>query len=248
VAVDDALAVSRGVPGVELVVVGVLAHVGAVGQGGVEVAGAVGGGEEDDAVAQPGGGPVLGGVLGEQAGELAAAVGVDPDLARGAAAVALPLRRFAPEGRDGDDPVAADVELADPPVRQAGGGAAVERDRVRPSPGAPALTGGADDVHPAVGAPAAHLGGGVPPVREPLARGAVELGREGLGRALAGAGPGDAGAVRREAGIGDGCPVGGEPPRPAAGDRGDPDVVVGHEGDQVIKQVGVSQVCASCHS
>src|SRR5690606_9496430 len=91
VAVDDPLAVGGGVAGVDLLVAGVPAQVGAVGQGGVDVPGAVAVGQEGDSVADPHGGPVLGGAVGEQAGELSGAFGVDPDLARGAAAVALPL-------------------------------------------------------------------------------------------------------------------------------------------------------------
>lgn len=86
--VDDPAAVAGGVPGVELVVVGVPEQVGAAGQAGVEVADALVVGEEGDPA-----------VDGHGAVEVAADVGqqpfaVEPEASGGPAEVALPGGRF----------------------------------------------------------------------------------------------------------------------------------------------------------
>ena len=108
VLVDDPGAVGLGEAGVVLVVVGVAAEVAPVGRGRVEVADPLVVGQEPDPVADPHRG---GGVAGqaEESAEVAVAPPVDPQVAGGAAPVALPpggVGGVAPED-DGRPPAPA---------------------------------------------------------------------------------------------------------------------------------------------
>ena len=91
--IDDALAVGLRVARVEVVVIGVPPQVAAVGQARIQIAHAFRIGQVVDAVADPHRAGDVARELGHPA-ELAAARRVDPQVARGAAAIALPARRI----------------------------------------------------------------------------------------------------------------------------------------------------------
>src|SRR5699024_5925111 len=152
----------------------------------------------------------------------------------GAALVVLPGGLIAaPRGGDDGGARGVDRDLAAAAQRQQLGGA-VEVDR--PQLGVPrdrgAVAAGGED--PAVGQPAGDLGGGAAPGGE-AARGGVALGGDHppLGAAGGAGGEGDVGAVGGEARIADGSALVGQPPGAAPGQRGQPDVVRGGEGDEV---------------
>ncbi|CAM5676077.1 hypothetical protein SFUMM280S_07515 [Streptomyces fumanus] len=179
--VDDPGAVGRGVPGVEAAEGGVPAQAGAVGEGGVQRAGALVVGEEGEAVADPQGVLDVAVEVLVEAGELAVAGGVDPQLARGAAPVALPPRGLAAHRRGQQHGRRAERHVADGSVGQGLGGAAVQRDGPGPGAAQGGLAVGGDHQHPAVGGPAAHLGLGVAPVGEAPGGSAVDRGGVHLG-------------------------------------------------------------------
>src|SRR5690606_33008074 len=91
---------------------------------------------------------------------------VDPQLAGGAAPVALPRGRLAAHGGGQQHGVRTVGDVADGPVRQGVGGSAVERDRAGPGAAQAGLAVRADREDPAVRGPAAHLCSGTAPVGE----------------------------------------------------------------------------------
>ncbi len=247
--VDDTGAVGGRVAGVEAVDRGVAAQVGAVGEGGVEGAGALVVGEERQPVTDPRRVLQVAVQLLVQPDEFAVALAVDPQLARGAAAVPLPPGGLPAHGGGEQHRVRPVRDVADRAVGQGGGGAAVERDRAGPGAAQRGLAVGAEREHLAVGGPAADLGPG-PPVRE-TGRGPAVQGREvHLGGAVAGGGPGEPGAVRGDAGMVHGDVVGADAPGAATVQGRDPDVVLGGEGDRVAVQMREPEIrgrCGLCH-
>lgn len=184
--------------------------------------------------------------------ELPVALPVDPQLARRTAPVTLPPGGLAPHrsGQQQHAPVAVG-DVADGPVREGGGRTAVERDRPRPAAAQARLSLRTEREHLPVGGPAAHLGLRTPPVRQPFGRSAVQRGGMHLGGAVTGGRPGDGRTVRGDARMVHRNVVGADPPgaaRPVQ--RGDPDVVLGGEGDQIAVQMRKPEIrggCGLCH-
>ncbi len=244
--VDDAGAVGGGVPGVEAVERAVAAQVGAVGEGGVEGAGALVVGEEGDPVADPEGVLDVAVEVGVQPDELAVVLAVDPQLARRAAPVALPPGGLAAHRRGQQHGVRTLGDVADGPVRQGGRRSAVERDGARPAAAQAGLAVGAQGQDAAVGGPAADLGPDAAPVGEAPGGAAVDGGDVHLGGPVAGGGPGDRGAVGRDARMVHRHVVGADPPGAAAVERGEPHVVLGGEGDQLAVRVRKAEIGRRC--
>lgn len=177
--------------------------------------------------------------------ELAVALPVDPQLARGAAPVPLPMGRVAAAGGQ-QHGVRARGDVADRPVGQGLGGSAVERHGACPGTAQAGLAVRAQGEDPAVRGPAADLGPHAAPVGEPPGAAAVDGGDVHLGGAVAGGGPRDGGAVRGDPWMVHRHVVRADPPGAAAVERGDPYVVLGGEGDQLAVQVRETEVCAGC--
>ncbi|OFA59558.1 hypothetical protein BEN35_02095 [Streptomyces fradiae] len=180
--VGDAGAVAGGLPGVEAVEGGMAAQVAAVGQRGVQCAGALVVGEERDPAAGPQRLLDVAVETGVNPFELTAAGGVQPEFPGRAAPVALPGRGVAPHGRGEQQHGALGPvrHIADRPVRQGARGAAVQRHGPRPGAAQGCLARGGDRQHLPLGGPAAHGGPGVAPVRQPPGRAAVDGGHMDL--------------------------------------------------------------------
>lgn len=253
--VHDPGAVGGRVPGVEAVDRGVPPQVGPVGEGGVQSPDALVVRQERDPVADPQrvlDVPVQLGVQPHEftgrPGALAAlARAVDPQLARRAAPVPLPPGGLAAHRRGQQHGGGAVGDVADRPVRQGGGRAAVERDGARPAPPEAGLALGAEREDLAVGSPAAHLGAPTPPVRQAPGRSAVDGRDMYLGRAVPRGGPRDGGAVRGDPRMVHGHVVRTDPPGTAAVQRRDPHVVLGGEGDQVAVQMRIPEIRELSH-
>ncbi len=223
------------------------AQVGAVGAAGVEVADALVVREEGDPAGDGHGGGEVSGVLGQDL------LAVRPEPADGAAPVALPGGGLVRGGAgEQDGPFAAHLGVADRAPGHPAAGGAVRRQGVRPGVVAEGLVEGGDGQHLAVRQPAADPGVLAAPEAEPAGLAAVDGGGPHLGGQAQPAGPGEGGAVGGEAGVADPGAVAGDPPGPA-GDgaggvqRGDPDVVLGGEGEQAAVQVGVAEVAGRGH-
>ncbi|GAA3108084.1 hypothetical protein GCM10017687_20300 [Streptomyces echinatus] len=247
-AVDDPGAVAGRVPGVEAVPErGVPAQVGAVGEGGVQRAGALVVAEEGDPVTGPD--RVLDVAVdllvqpGELAGVLRAFGGpVDPQLARRTAPVALPVGGLQAHRRGQQHGGRSERQVADRAVRQGLGRSAVQRDGVRPGvpEAGPAVR--AEREHPPVRQPAVHPRAAVAPVRQAFGGAALDGGDVHFRGAVPGGGPGEVSAVGRYPGPVHRHVVGADPPGPAAVERREPDVVLGDEGHQVAVQMGVTEI------
>src|SRR5690606_25357301 len=240
--VDDPGAVTGGVAGVEGVVVGVAAQVGAVVGAGVEVAHALVVGEEGD----PSGDEHRGVQVSVDAVEQPPAV--QPQPARGAAPVALPGGGLVRRGAGEQQGLAFAVDLggldvADRAPGQFAAGAAVAGQLVGPGEVGEgfAVRGDGEDLGVAVFVgrlPAADPGVVAAPVGQPGARAAVDGDHMHLGVEAVPAGVRDVAAVGGETGVAQFGAVHGEPPGPAGTvQRGDPQVVLGHEAQQVTAEV-----------
>ncbi len=238
--VDDALAVGLRVAGVERLVVGVPAQLAAVGPAGVEVADAVAVAEEPDAAGDPHrAGEVAGQLL--HAPEAAAAFGVDPERARGAAAIALPARRVGGVAADhlalaGTEGEVVDLAPGQRPRRAAGG---ADDEGVVVAEEGLALGGDVDDL--ARRRPAAHQRVGAQPGEAPRR---AALGRHDidLGMLLVAADEGEQLAVGRKAGRGRLREARGQAPGDAAGGAHRPQVVVGDEHDRLAVEGRMAHV------
>ncbi len=244
--VDDTGAVGGGVPGVETVEWGVPPQVRPVGEGGVERTGVLVVGQEGDALPHPHRVLDVAVQLLVDPYELPVALPVDPQLPGRASPVPLPPGGLASHRGGQQHRVRPVGDVADRPVRQGGGRSAVERDGTRPGAAQARLPLAGDRQDLAVGGPAAHLGLQAAPVGQPLGRAAVDRGDVHLGGAVAGGGPGDGGAVGRDAGVGHRHVLGADPPGPSAVERSEPHVVLGGEGDQVTVHVGEPEVSRRC--
>ena len=245
--VDHPGAVGGGVPGVERgravgPVVGVAAQVRSPAVEGVEVAPALVVGEERDAVADQHRRVEVAVEVGGEAHERA--LGVPPQLARGAAAVALLPRHLAGHGgrEQHGRAFGALREIGQRAQRQPAGRAARRRDDVRPRVAPRRLPRRAHRQHLALGRPADQLGGVVAPPGEPPRGAALDLRDEHLRRPLPRRRPRHEGAVGRDPGAGHRHPVGGEAVGAASVDRRRPQVVLGDEDERVAVEVGVAQV------
>ena len=238
--VDDALAVAGGVAGVIVGVVGVAAQRAAVGRARIEVAGAFEVAQEIQALADPHRRRDVAPQL-VQAAEDAAAGGVDPQVAGGAAAITLPARRVGGVAADHARPAGAEGEVVDLPQRQPFGQSAGGRD----GPGVPvaeeglAVVAAKDDA--AIGRPAAHREFAAQP-GQPSRRAAGGGHQPDLAVLLVAAGVGQPAAVARQARRGRLGQPGGEAQRGTAGGGHAPQVVVADEDDGVAVQRGLAQV------
>ena len=170
--VHDPGAVGGGGAGVEVGVVAVPAEPGAVGQHRVEVADPLVVRDEHDPLADPAGVLELSVELGEEPHEVAGPGGVDPQLGRRAAPVALPRRAPAGALVDAEDHGAARpaaMEVTGPSGSR-DGRPAVGRHRVGPGSAPERLAGGRDGERPRRSpSPPDDPGERVAPVGEPLA-------------------------------------------------------------------------------
>ena len=170
-----------------------------------------------------------------------------PQAARGAAAVALPVRRIAVHGAGQQGhPGRLHGQVSHRPVgqpdvaRRPRGRLGI--DGVGPGEVGERLAGGADGQHLARRRPAARLGPGVAPERELAAEPALGRRQEDLGGVALGSGPGDLRAVTgqpRPAGQG---LIGGQPPGAAPVRLPQPDIILGDERDQVAVHMRKGQI------
>ena len=237
---------------VEILVVRVAAQVGAVGQHGVEVAVALVVGEEGDPSVDPHRVGQVAVQLGGEAFEFAVSVAVDPQLAGGAAPVALPPGGFTGEHAGQDDgafvadhrPESDGFHRAQ---REFSGPAARDGQAVGVGVAAVGLAEGAGDQDVAVGREALHLRGGVAEVAQLAVAAAVDVrGDNFRGRSLDHR-PHQPLAVRREAGVPGGQLQRGHAPGAAPAEGRDPDVVLGHESDQIAVQMRETEVTRRSH-
>jgi len=194
--VDDALAVAGRVAGVEAVVVGVARQRAAIGLHRVQVARALEIAEEVHPPAQPHrAGDVA--VQLAHAAKVAAAVGVDPQMAGGATAVAFPARRVGGVAADHARAARPQRQMVDLAQRQALGRAAVgvDGEGVQVAEERLAVVAGKQDA--AIGQPAAHMGVGAQP-GEPTRRAAFGRHDKDLGMLLVAAGVGQPAAIGRQ--------------------------------------------------
>ncbi len=181
-----------------------------------------------------------------EVGEEAAAV--QPEAAHRASAVALPGGRFVRRGAGQQQGLvfAVDVgelDVGDRAPGEAAAGVAVGGDLVGPGEVGErfAVRGHREDV--AVGGPAADLGVGAAPVREAAAGAALDRREMDLRDQAAPARVRDVAAVGREARVADLGAVDGEPPGAApAVEGGQPEVVLGHETQEVATEVRQAQI------
>ena len=222
--VDDPLAVRRGVPGVPAVVIGVPPDPSPVQGAGVDVAGALVVGQEEQPVADQHRAGQLTRQVRQDPGERPLAGG-DPHLAGGTAPVALPVRRVAEPAGEQRGSRLPQGQVEDRPERQPARGA-LERDRVGPGVLPLGLADGADREDLRGGGPAGHRHPVVAPVREPGRVAAVRVGRVHLRIPVPPARPRDARPVGREPRGTYRGGVGRQPPRAAPFGRGEPDVIL----------------------
>ena len=252
--VDDAPTVAAGVADVVVLVVRVAAQVRAVGPDAVEVADALVVADEEDAavwvvhaLGDPHGrGDVSLQVL-QDALEVAVPVAVDPELAGGAAPVALPASRV--PGVASQDHLAVGAE-GDGPGRAVGQELRLAVGRLHGDAVEEVLA----PVGPAVGAGEVDVLPGCVPAQDPAVAAHVGEAAEGpaipghdvdLGHALLPAHEGQQGAVRGEHGVGGLAQVAGQAPGHAPG-RGDaPEIVLGDEDDGVVLDGGKAVVAGS---
>ena len=135
---------------------------------------------------------------------------------------------------NGDGRNRAEVEAAG---RPRGGG-----HRVRPGESVERLAGAGEREDLAGRRPPAEPGIRVAPVGKPAAGVAVPLRHIHLGRPVAPACPGHEGAPGSQPRMADLGPVSGNTPGPAAGSGGEPDVILGHESDQVATNMRKSKI------
>ncbi len=245
--VDHPGAVAGGLPGVERVVVGVAAQVGAVVRARVEVAHALVVGEEGDPAGDEHGGFQVPTDVRQQP------LPVQPQPAHGAAPVPLPGSRFVRRGtREQQGLVRAvdvgDLDVGDRAPGQLAAGVAVRGDHVGPGEVGERLAVGGDgeDVAVAVlvgGHPAADRGVRAAPVRQLPCGAAVDVDEVDLGHETAPGRVGDVAPVGGEAGRAGLRAVHREPPGAARGvEGGQPEVVLGHEAQQVAAEVREAQI------
>ena len=247
--VDDAVPVGAGVPGVLAVVVGVPGQVGAVQGAGVDVPGALVVGQEEQPAADQHRAAELGVQVGQDPGEQGVVAGGDPELARGAAPVTLPVGRLAvlPAGQQ-RGPGGFEGQVADRAERQPPGRRAVQRDRVGPGVLVLRLPGGADGQHlPGLG-PAGHPGPVVTPVGKAGLAGALGIGGEDLGLAVPPAGPGDRSPVPGETRVADLGGVGGQPPGAAPLGGCEPYVVFCDEDEKLTVNMRIPKITSGSHA
>ena len=247
--VDHVLAIGLCVARIEVGVRGVALHVGAVGPAGVEVAHALEVGQEVHARADPHRARDVALQLGHAA-ELAAARSVDPQVAGGAAPVALPARRVGGVAADDLRLVLAhhgpEGEVVHLPQRQHLRCATFGRNRERAVVAEEGLAMRRDEQDVAGGRPAAHQRVRAEP-GEAARRAALGGHHVDLGVMFIAADESEPAAVGRHAGGGRLGQPGREAARQPAGQAHLPEVVVGDEGEGVPVQGRVAQVGSSLH-
>jgi hypothetical protein len=183
----------------------------------------------------------LRGVFRENPGETGGTRRPDPELARPAAPVALPVRGLVGDGTgEHEGGRGLDREVVDLAERQL---AAHLADRERARVLLRVLPGRGEDQHLARRGPARGPGARIAPVRPP-GRLPVRLDARGvyLRPAVAAASPRDLRTVAGEARVADRRRVVGQPPRAAAGHRGQVDVVFGRERKEIAVHMGIPEI------
>ena len=184
-------------------------------------------------------------LVGEQPLELAVSVPVEPQFGRRSSAVPLPPRHLDGAcGSSEDGTGGPQRNIAHEAVRQPLRRSAVEVDGVGGPAAAALFAAVRRDEHPTVGRPSEDRRGRHAEVREPPPVAAVEVDDVYLGGPVDGACPGHPPAVRRQPWSTRRHPVGGDPPRSAAGRRRQPNIVLGDEREEVSGKVGEAQVAA----
>ena len=249
---DHAFAVGGGVADVEVLVVRVAAQVAAVGQDGIEVSVALVVGQERDPSLDPQGVGEVSVQRSSEPDEFTVSVGVDPQLAGGAAAVALPPGRLTREdaGEHHGAFVADDGAIGHGLDR-------AEREFLRPAAGhgeavgvgvtAVGLAERAGDQDVAVGGEALDPGGRVAEVAQLAVAAAVDVGRDDFRGSPLDDGPDQTLAVGGEAGVAGRQLQGGYAPGAAPAHGCNPDVVLGHKGDQIAVQMRETEVTRGGH-
>jgi len=242
--VDDALAVGRGMPRVEVLVIGVAAQVAAVRGARVEIPHILEIRQEPDPVAEPHRARHVS--LELEPLEFAATGSIDPKGARGAAAVALPtcrIRRIAADHLGAGRSVAQVIHL---PPRQELGQPALRVQRERAVVAEERLAVRADEEDPAFGRPAAHDRVGSEPGHA-ARRAALRRHQIHLGMLLVARDVGEPAAIRRERGPADLAQARGQPARCAAVRLDAPQVVVANENHVVAAEGRLPEVTSCRH-
>ncbi len=243
--VDDARAVRLRVARVIDVVIGVAALVRAVGPARVKIAHALAIGEEVDALADPHRTRDVARQL-LHAAEISAAVRVDPQMPRGAAAVALPARRVGGVAPDDHGLAGAVGQVIDLAVGKHFRQPAIDGKRERAVVAEERLPVRRDEQDAALRRPAAHEHVRAEPRHPP--RGTALGGHQiDLGVLLVAADVGDPLAIRREHRRRRFSQSRREAPRRAAGGIHAPEIVVADEDDGVAHERRLAQVALLGH-
>ena len=243
--VDDATAVAGSVARVEVGMVGVPLQAAAVGQARVQVAHALEVGQEVDAAADPHRAGDVAGQLGDAA-EAAVALGVDPQVAGGAAAVALPARRVGGVAADHLRLARAEGKVVHRPERQQLRQPAVDTEREGAMVAHERLAVRADEQDATVGREAAHHRVGAEPGHPPR-RTALGRHQEHLRVLLVAADVGQPAAIVRQRWRRRLAQSRRQPPRHAAAGIDRPQVVVADEHDRFAAKRRLAQVAEIFH-
>ncbi len=240
--IDDPGAVGGGLPGVSAVVIGVPEQAGTVQPAGVDVRRALVVGQEGQPVTDQHGAGELPREPGQDALE-GSTVRRGPQPPRGPAPVPLPVRRVTSPAAVQQGPGRLlQVQVGDRAERQPPRRAAIHRDLVRPALPLEGLGARAEGQHLAAGGPPAHPGQLITPVSKAAGPLAVHPGQVHLGRPIPPAGPGHPVSIAGKPRAGRFGAVRGQAPRPAAVQRRQPHIVLGHEGEQITVKMGKTEV------
>ncbi len=243
--VNDARAIGLRIARVVDVVVGVPPHVGAVGPARIEVAHALRVRKKIDALADPHRAGQVSGEL-RQAAERSAPRRVDPQMARGAAAVAFPARGIGGVAADDLRVARPEGEVIDLAVRQHFRQPAVDTQRECAIVAEERLPMRRDEQDPPLRRPAAHEHIGPKPRHAP--RGTARRGHQvNLGVLLVAADVRDPLAVRRQRRRGRFTQSCGQAARRAAAFVDAPEIIVADEGDGVATNCGLTQIATLGH-
>ena len=204
-------------------------------------------GQEHDPAAGQHGARDLAGQASQDAGKFPGLAVPDPEPSRGAAPVALPVRRLVLRAGQQHRDRAVSRDVSRRAELQPTWRPARDRDGMGPGQEPGGLTGRADREDLPVVAPAGDPGPAVAPVGEPPVAAAVDPGHVDLAGVVAGRGPGDRARVRGQPRVADRGAFRGQAPRAAAVGRREPYVVIGDERQQIALDMWIAQITGSSH-